>query len=147
LPALNARVTERHFGGSEISLDRFVGLYPEQAARLCLVLFVPSAELTAHSSSARALYGRYKGHGLALLLVAVDGDPGPRALRSAERMPYPVLHDAFGVAAAAWGVNRTPAFFFVEADGRVRLEGRFDLDAPKGFAKAALDHMLRGREH
>ena len=70
--------------------------------------------------------------------------------RADKGMPYPYLHDESQEVATAWGAQRTPEFFLLDADGVVVYHGRMD-DNPRdptnvttSELKDAIDAMLAG---
>jgi hypothetical protein len=65
-------------------------------------------------------------------------------------MPYPYLHDAEQTVATAWGAERTPEVYLLNAADEVVYRGRMD-DSPKDPGQVtvedlrnALDAMLSG---
>ena len=71
--------------------------------------------------------------------------------RAEKGMPYAYLHDATQEVATAWGAQRTPEFFLLDADGIVTDHGRMD-DNPRDPTKVttselkdAIEAMLEGR--
>lgn len=71
--------------------------------------------------------------------------------RAEKGMPYAYLHDATQEVATAWGAQRTPEFFLLNADGIVTYHGRMD-DNPRDPTKVttselkdAIEAMLEGR--
>jgi hypothetical protein len=67
-------------------------------------------------------------------------------------MPYPYLHDAEQTVATAWGAERTPEVYLLNAANVVVYRGRMD-DSPKDPGqvtvedlRAALEAMLSGDE-
>ena len=70
--------------------------------------------------------------------------------RAEKGMPYAYLHDGTQEVATAWGAQRTPEFFLLNADGVVTYHGRMD-DNPRdptqvttSELKDAIDAMLAG---
>ena len=70
--------------------------------------------------------------------------------RAEKGMPYAYLHDSTQEVATAWGAQRTPEFFLLDADGVVIYHGRMD-DNPRdptnvttSELKDAIDAMLAG---
>ncbi len=70
--------------------------------------------------------------------------------RADKGMPYTYLHDGTQEVATAWGAQRTPEFFLLDADGVVIYHGRMD-DNPRdptnvttSELKDAIDAMLAG---
>ncbi|DAC10047.1 MAG TPA: thioredoxin family protein [Candidatus Poseidoniaceae archaeon] len=70
--------------------------------------------------------------------------------RANDGMPYPYLHDAEQTAATAWGAERTPEVYLLNAEDEVVYRGRMD-DSPKDPGQVtvedlrlALDAMLSG---
>jgi len=70
--------------------------------------------------------------------------------RAEKGMPYAYLHDDTQRVATAWGAQRTPEFFLLNADGIVTYQGRMD-DNPRdptqvttSELKDAIDAMLAG---
>ena len=73
------------------------------------------------------------------------------AKRAEKGMPYAYLHDSTQEVATAWGAQRTPEFFLLDADGIVTYQGRMD-DNPRdptqvttSELKDAIEAMLEGR--
>ena len=71
--------------------------------------------------------------------------------RAEKGMPYAYLHDSTQEVATAWGAQRTPEFFLLDADGVVTYHGRMD-DNPrdptkvtKSELKDAIEAMLEGK--
>ena len=71
--------------------------------------------------------------------------------RAEKGMPYAYLHDPTQEVATAWGAERTPEFFLLDADGIVTYHGRMD-DNPRDPTKVttselkdAIEAMLEGR--
>ena len=71
--------------------------------------------------------------------------------RAEKGMPYAYLHDPTQEVATAWGAQRTPEFFLLDADGIVTYHGRMD-DNPRDPTKVttselkdAIEAMLEGR--
>lgn len=70
--------------------------------------------------------------------------------RADKGMPYAYLHDSTQDVATAWGAQRTPEFFLLDANGVVTYHGRMD-DSPRDPTKVttselkdAIDAMLAG---
>ena len=70
--------------------------------------------------------------------------------RAEKGMPYAYLHDYTQMVATAWGAQRTPEFFLLDANGIVTYHGRMD-DNPRDPTKVttselkdAIDAMLAG---
>ena len=70
--------------------------------------------------------------------------------RAEKGMPYAYLHDATQEVATAWGAQRTPEFYLLDAEGVVTYHGRMD-DSPRdpnnattSELKDAIDAMLAG---
>ena len=70
--------------------------------------------------------------------------------RADKGMPYAYLHDHTQEVATAWGAQRTPEFFLLNADGIVTYHGRMD-DNPRdptqvttSELKDAIDAMIAG---
>ncbi len=70
--------------------------------------------------------------------------------RAGKGMPYAYLHDYTQTVATAWGAQRTPEFFLLNANGIVTYHGRMD-DSPRDPMRAttnelkdAIDAMLAG---
>jgi acyl-coenzyme A synthetase/AMP-(fatty) acid ligase len=70
--------------------------------------------------------------------------------RAEKGMPYAYLHDGTQEVATAWGAQRTPEFFLLDADGVVTYHGRMD-DNPRdptnvttSELKDAIDALLAG---
>ena len=70
--------------------------------------------------------------------------------RADKGMPYAYLHDGTQEVATAWGAQRTPEFFLLNADGVVTYHGRMD-DNPRdptnvttSELKDAIDALLAG---
>ena len=66
-------------------------------------------------------------------------------------MPYPYLHDAEQTVATAWGAERTPEVYLLNAQDEVVYRGRMD-DSPKDPGQVttedlrdALTAMLNGQ--
>jgi cytochrome c biogenesis protein CcmG/thiol:disulfide interchange protein DsbE len=53
------------------------------------------------------------------LLGVVEDSPRAEVLAYAARIPYPILSDPRGEAAAAWGVQGFPSSFLVDPQGKV----------------------------
>jgi cytochrome c biogenesis protein CcmG/thiol:disulfide interchange protein DsbE len=68
------------------------------------------------------MYERYRDRGLALVSISVTWDKAPAARRFVEmyHLPYPVGFDASGAIGDAYGVNATPATFFIDRNGVIR---------------------------
>ena len=71
--------------------------------------------------------------------------------RAEKGMPYAYLHDSTQEVATAWGAQRTPEFFLLDANGVVTYHGRMD-DNPrdptkvtKSELKDAIEAMLEGK--
>ncbi len=71
--------------------------------------------------------------------------------RAEKGMPYAYLHDSTQEVATAWGAQRTPEFFLLDANGVVTYHGRMD-DNPRDPTKVttselrdAIEAMLEGR--
>jgi acyl-coenzyme A synthetase/AMP-(fatty) acid ligase len=71
--------------------------------------------------------------------------------RAEKGMPYAYLHDSTQEVATAWGAQRTPEFFLLDANGIVTYQGRMD-DNPRdptqvttSELKDAIEAMLEGR--
>ena len=71
--------------------------------------------------------------------------------RAEKGMPYAYLHDSTQEVATAWGAQRTPEFFLLDANGVVTYHGRMD-DNPRDPTKVttselkdAIEAVLEGR--
>jgi thiol-disulfide isomerase/thioredoxin len=58
-----------------------------------------------------------------IVTVAMQSGPDADVRRylEAEKLAWPVVNDPQGTVAAAWHVRATPAFFVVDAQGRIRF--------------------------
>ena len=89
------------------------------------------------------MYEKYRDKGLAFLSVNVSWDKEADAKRFVEqyRLSFPVGRDADGRIAGLYGVEATPATFFIGKDGKVasRVDG-----APEDTAaiKAGLEQRI-----
>ncbi len=79
--------------------------------------------------SLEELHRRFEPAGLRVLAVSIDADPQEldRFVADAS-IPFVVLRDPEGKAAAAYGVTTVPSTFLVDAAGRVseRIDGEVD---------------------
>ena len=58
----------------------------------------------------------------------------------AQKMSYAYLHDASQAVASAWGAERTPEFYLLDASGTITYRGRLD-DSPKDPAYATTSEL------
>ncbi len=85
--------------------------------------------------------------------VVYENDSWEHMVKRADGgMPYPYLHDAEQTTAHAWGAERTPEVYLLNAAGDVVYRGRMD-DSPRDpnaveveDLRLALDAMLAGQE-
>lgn len=68
------------------------------------------------------MYERYRDKGLAVVSINVIWDKADDAKRFVQtyHLPYPVGLDATGAIGGAYGVDATPATFFIDKGGVVR---------------------------
>lgn len=74
-----------------------------------------------------------------------------RRVREEGGWPHPYLHDASQEVARAWGAERTPDVFVLDADLRLRYSGAPDADyedpsQAAAWLREAIDAVLDGRE-
>jgi peroxiredoxin len=106
-----------------------------------------------------ALAGDYATRGVRTLAVnSNDGDRYPddslEAMRErvgTEDWNHPYLHDGDQTVARAWGAEKTPELFVLDADLRLRYRGAPDADYDDpaqnaAWAREALDAVLDGRD-
>ncbi len=74
------------------------------------------------------------------LLGVVEESPREDVAAAARRIPYPILVDARGEAAAAWRVPGYPRTYVVDAAGAVRQA--FDGPVDRGSLAAAVEPLL-----
>ena len=103
-----------------------------------------------------ALAGDYAGRASAVAINAHDAERSPTdsfedmAARAAERgYPFPYAHDASQEVARAYGAERTPEVFLLDAGRRVAYHGAID-DSTEAdgvrtsYLREAIDALLEG---
>ena len=65
-----------------------------------------------------------------MILIIIQQIPMRIWSSERKRMPYAYLHDATQEVATAWGAQRTPEFYLLDAEGKVTYHGRMD-DSPR----------------
>jgi peroxiredoxin len=86
--------------------------------------------------------GRYPADSLAAMAERVREEGG---------WPHPYLHDESQQVARAWGAEKTPHLFVLDADLRLRYRGAPDADCEDpsqgaAWARSALDAVLAGED-
>jgi thiol-disulfide isomerase/thioredoxin len=104
-----------------------------------------------------ALATEYAGRAAFVAINANDAERYPTdsfedmAARAAERgYPFPYAHDATQEVARAYGAERTPEVFLLDADRRVAYHGAIDDSheadgVSASYLREALDALLEGR--
>ena len=138
------------------------GLGSFKDAKVLVVVFTCNHCPAAIGSQDRmiALAKEYKAKGVEMVAINSNEDrnhPQDSFEHMKERarekgFPFPYLRDAAQMAARAYGALRTPHFYVLDAERRLRYTGRLD-DNPYDAAKAtkndlrnALDALLAGRK-
>jgi len=114
--------------------------------------------VVASESRIEAIASRCRETGIGFVGInANDPDNYPEdgwdaMVMRASSMSYPYLHDVDQSVAHAYGAERTPEFYLIDAGGFVVYRGRLD-DAPRNPAMAtshdlanAIDSMLGGSD-
>jgi peroxiredoxin len=103
------------------------------------------------------LHGKYADKGVQFLAVNSNRQDTPQAIAKHARehkIPFPVLHDAGNAIADRFGARRTPEAFILDAQGKVRYQGRIDDQFGLGYQRPkatrddlalALDELLAGK--
>ena len=95
------------------------------------------------------MYDKYRDKGLAILSVNVSWDSeGPaKAFVEKYRLPFPVGRDSDARIATLYGVEATPATFYIGKDGNLvdRVEGApEDVQAIKAGLEQRIEKLLAG---
>jgi hypothetical protein len=111
--------------------DRLLAVAREYAGRGVRVLAINSNDAE-----------RYPADSLDAMAERVDADGG---------WPHPFLHDESQEVARAWGAEKTPHVFVLDADLRLRYQGAPDADYEDeaqnaAWLRGALDAVLGGAE-
>ena len=90
------------------------------------------------------MYERYRDKGLAVVSINVIWDKADDAKRFVEKyhLPYPVGLDASGAIGGAYGVDATPATFFIDKGGVVRA--RQDGEGSEAEIAKRIEALLAG---
>jgi peroxiredoxin/mono/diheme cytochrome c family protein len=144
----------RDFRGKEVSLDDF------KKAPAVVVAFLgtecPLVNLYAGRIS--DLAQAYAKHGVATLVINANTQDSITEIahwNDKHKLDIPVLKDVGNVVADKFGAVRTPEFFVLDADRKIRYWGRFDDQYGIGYQRpeptqkyvaASLDEVLAGKE-
>ena len=144
LRALNSQQTVRLYSSNVVNVDHFCGGYPHYERELCVVMFVDGLSTGASAALAQAkkFDKRWAKKGVLTVLVMGGVDSQSDLADKTRTLTFPVLSDANGVAARAWGVTQTPGFFVLDGQGTIRVEGNFDLLAETEFASQYMEETL-----
>ncbi len=103
------------------------------------------------------LHKTYSARGVQFLAINANRQDSPRQIAEHAReykIPFPVLRDEGGAVADRFGARRTPEAFVLDAERKVRYQGRIDDQFGVGYQRpqptrhdlaAALDEVLAGK--
>jgi peroxiredoxin len=103
------------------------------------------------------LHKTYSARGVQFLAINSNRQDGPKQIAAhvkEYKIPFPVLHDEGSAVADRFGARRTPEAFILDAERKVRYQGRIDDQFGIGFQRpqptrhdlaVALDEVLAGK--
>jgi thiol-disulfide isomerase/thioredoxin len=120
LPVVNESDVGKRFG-----LANWVGSEKPEKKMVVMSFFATYCEpCKKEMPELVRLYDKYKAEGLGVMLVSIDkgmdGREKVKALAKENGVPFPVVHDRFGVVGRRYQAVRLPYMLFVGADGVVK---------------------------